>query len=149
MHDGIVSRILLSGLKMGHSDDSESIRVLIVEPLPQQRQELAMLAEQAGFVVSEAEDGEAALELVAAKSPDIIVFDLILPRIDGVRLMEELTLRYGLGRPKALVLTDASRIDLARAWLGAEGYLLKPVDERRFVALLRRLAAAVVRRSAG
>lgn len=121
------------------------VHVLIVEDQQQLRTTLASIARRMSYEVTEADDGEPALESILERTPDIIVLDLVLPRMDGYRFMEELARQFGLGRPRVLVMSESTRLDLARAWLGADAYLAKPFDMDRFTAALRRLALPVVR----
>lgn len=125
--------------------DARPVRVLIVEDEPQLRATLATIARSMGYEVAEADDGEPALAYMLERTPDIVVLDLILPRMDGFRLMEEMVLQFGLGRPRVLAVSESTRLDLARAWLGADAYLAKPFDMDRFKAALQRLALPVVR----
>jgi two-component system response regulator (stage 0 sporulation protein A) len=84
--------------------------------------------------------------LLAERQPDIIILDLVLPRMDGYEFMEALAQRFGRGRPKVIVLSAAERLDLARVRLGADAYIAKPFDVERLRAALSRLAVTLLRR---
>jgi len=90
----------------------------------------AFLGLQDGFeIVGEAADGEEAIERAAELEPDVILMDLVMPKLDGVSAMRELRRRWG-GRgahPRVIVLTsflDDDRL-LPALESGAAGYLLK------------------------
>ena len=115
------------------------IRVLIVDDHAVVREGLrTFLALQDGIeVAGEAQDGEEALERVAELHPDVVVMDLVMPRLDGVGAMREL---QRLERaPRVLVLTsflDDERL-MPAIEAGAAGYLLKNVDPAELARAVR------------
>jgi DNA-binding NarL/FixJ family response regulator len=105
----------------------ERIRILIVDDHAVVREGLrAFLALQDGFeIVGEAADGEEAVERAAELEPDVILMDLVMPKLDGVSAMREL--RHRGGSAHVIVLTsflDDDRL-LPALEAGAAGYLLK------------------------
>jgi DNA-binding NarL/FixJ family response regulator len=108
----------------------ERIRILLVDDHAVVREGLrAFLALQDGFeVVGEAADGEEAVQRAAELEPDVILMDLVMPKLDGVSAMRELRRRGGhASRAKVIVLTsflDDDRL-LPALEAGAAGYLLK------------------------
>jgi two-component system, NarL family, response regulator LiaR len=108
----------------------ERIRILLVDDHAVVREGLrAFLALQDGFeVVGEAADGEEAVQRAAELEPDVILMDLVMPKLDGVSAMRELRRRAGpASRAKVIVLTsflDDDRL-LPALEAGAAGYLLK------------------------
>ena len=118
------------------------IRVLIVDDDESQRTLLAQMTASLGFAVSTASDGEDALERHAAQSTDVIVTDLMMPRLDGFDLLR--TLESMGDRTPTIVLTGVGGIeqgisvvhDLKAFW-----FLEKPVQPNVFRALLERAAA--------
>jgi NarL family two-component system response regulator LiaR len=108
----------------------EQIRILLVDDHAVVREGLrAFLALQDGFeVVGEAADGEEAVQRAAELEPDVILMDLVMPKLDGVSAMRELRRRGGhASRAKVIVLTsflDDDRL-LPALEAGAAGYLLK------------------------
>jgi NarL family two-component system response regulator LiaR len=109
---------------------SEPIRVLIVDDHAVVREGLrAFLALQDGLeVVGEACDGEEAIERATELRPDVILMDLVMPRLDGVGAMRELRIQAPASR--VIVLTsflDDDRL-LPAIQAGAAGYLLKNAE---------------------
>ncbi|HSC04352.1 MAG TPA: response regulator transcription factor [Solirubrobacteraceae bacterium] len=108
----------------------ERIRILLVDDHVVVREGLrAFLALQDGFeIVGEAADGEEAVERAAELEPDVILMDLVMPKLDGVSAMRELRRRGG-GGSKARVIVLTSFLDddrlLPALEAGAAGYLLK------------------------
>jgi two-component system, OmpR family, alkaline phosphatase synthesis response regulator PhoP len=100
--------------------------------------------EQSGFAVLAAHDGEAALDLHARHDPDLVILDLMLPKIDGFEVCREIRRR---GDTPVLMLTARSDdIDtIVGLELGADDYVTKPFNARALVARVK----AILRRSEG
>jgi DNA-binding NarL/FixJ family response regulator len=113
------------------------IRVLIVDDHPVVRQGLrALLSVQDGFcVVGDADDGPAALSLAASLRPDIVLLDLKLPGLDGIKVLESLR----SSDARVLVLTSATEPERARKAVraGAAGVLYKDIDPDALVRAIR------------
>ncbi len=115
-------------------------RVLIVEDDESARVGLTELVKTWGFTVESAPDGEAALAKVTAFRPTIVVSDLVMPRMDGLALLE--ALGDDLSHIYFVLLTAQGTVETAVDALkrGAEDYLTKPVDPQRLRHLLERLS---------
>lgn len=107
---------------------SINARILVVEDDRSQREELAGFLRDLGADVREAEDGKAALAMVAALSPDLCITDFRMPQMDGGELLLEIH-RINPEIPVILV-TAFGTVQGAVAALkkGAADYLLKPLD---------------------
>ena len=123
-------------------------RVLVVEDDPDLSRLMATHLASEGYDVARAPEAAAALELVGAGCVDVVVLDLMLPRISGDGLLVRLREREGTRALPVIVVSakDAvwTRVDLLR--LGADDYLTKPFDldelTARIEALLRRSRSA-------
>ena len=123
-------------------------RVLVVEDDPDLSRLMATHLASEGYDVARASEAAAALELVGAGCVDVVVLDLMLPRISGDGLLVRLREREGTRDLPVIVVSakDAvwTRVDLLR--LGADDYLTKPFDldelTARIEALLRRSRSA-------
>jgi two-component system response regulator ResD len=107
------------------------------------REVLARYLEREGFTVDVAEDGEAALVSFAASRPDLVLLDLMLPRVDGLEVFR----RMRAGASTAVIMLTARGEETDRVVgleLGADDYVTKPFSPREVVARVR----AVLRRSA-
>ena len=116
-----------------------AIRVLIVDDHAVVREGLRTFLElQDGIeVVGEAADGLQALDQAAALAPDVILMDLVMPRLDGVAAMRKLRERSPASR--VIVLTsflDDSRL-MPALQAGAAGYLLKDVEPAELARAVR------------
>lgn len=114
-------------------------RVLIVDDDPSERAELARMIKSLGYDITEAQDGEEALEKLGAAPVDAIVTDLIMPRMDGFRLLRHLLERGDL--TPAIVLTGFGSIREALAIvhdLHAYWFMEKPATREFLAPLLER-----------
>jgi DNA-binding response OmpR family regulator len=121
-------------------------RVLIIEDELPMRTALTDVLAGEGYRVLSAADGEAGLERAQAEKPDLILLDLMMPRLDGYGLCAEL--RRLKSSVPILMLTAKGQVeDRVRGLdLGADDYLVKPFSTgellARVRALLRRTASA-------
>jgi two-component system, NarL family, response regulator LiaR len=119
------------------------IRVLVVDDHAVVREGLrAFLELQDGIeVVGEAADGQEAVEAVASLLPDVVLMDLVMPKLDGVGAMR--ALRERAPRARVVVLTsfldDDKLLPALRA--GAAGYLLKNAEPEELVRGIRAASA--------
>lgn len=101
---------------------------------------------EAGYAVERARDGEEGLRLARAGSWEAAIVDVMLPRRDGISLVEELR-RLGLKTPVLILSARRSVDDRVRGLqAGGDDYLVKPFD---FSELLARLQALLRRASGG
>ncbi|KQR83789.1 response regulator transcription factor [Sphingomonas sp. Leaf343] len=118
--------------------------ILVVDDDPHIRQLLVFALGKAGLGTVEAADGEAALALVAAQSPDLIVLDINMPRMDGLEVCRRV--RADSQVPILFLSSRDDEIDrVIGIELGADDYVVKPFSPRevvaRVMAILRRAAA--------
>ena len=118
---------------------AKPIAVLIVDDHSVVREGLRVFLQlQDGIeVAGEAGDGEDALEQALALRPDVILMDLVMPKLDGVGAMREL--RAGVPESRVIVLTsflDDERL-LPAIQAGAAGYLLKNSEPAELVRAIR------------
>jgi len=111
-------------------------RVLIVEDEENARTGLAELISAWGYRTETARDGVEGLEKIVAWSPEIVISDMKMPRMDGLELLERIA-----DQPQAvavIMLTAQGTIDTAveAMKLGAYDFLSKPVDANRLKAIL-------------
>lgn len=119
--------------------------ILVVDDDAGLRRALRRVLVSEGFEVELAEDGEAALARLRARSFDAVVLDVMMPETDGIEVCERLR-REG-GELPVLMLTarDAVRDRVAGLEAGADDYLVKPFANEELVARVR----ALLRRAGG
>lgn len=116
--------------------------VLVVDDEPAFREGLRQALKQEGFVVHLAADGEEALEVWRAYHPDIVLLDVMLPRMSGIDVCREI--RSVDDTPVIMVSARNEEIDAVVALeVGADDYVAKPYRVRELVARMR----TVLRRS--
>ena len=115
----------------------EVMRILVVEDEPRILAFVTRRLEAEGFRVDAAADGAAALEGVRRARPDLVVLDLLLPRIDGLTVLKQLSGKH----PTLPVVILSARADLPTKLrgfeLGAWDYLGKPFSLDELVARIR------------
>jgi class 3 adenylate cyclase len=114
-------------------------RVLIADDNPANVRILSMRLAADGYEVVTAGDGEAALAAARETQPDLILLDIMMPKVDGIEVCRRLKGAYGASfTPIILVtaMTDAKDI-VAGLEAGADEYLTKPVDHAALSARVR------------
>lgn len=115
---------------------------MIVEDDTNQRKLMATVLEQYGYNVIQAVDGIDALDVLDKKHIDLIILDIMMPRMDGFEFTETLR-QSGCNLPILMVTAKQSPVDKRKGFIiGTDDYMTKPVDEEEMVlrvgALLRR-----------
>jgi len=125
---------ILKGLQMWEKnkllivDDEDALRLLL-------RHEL----EQHGFEVTEAENGEMALEKMQENRFDVVILDIRMPGIDGMEVLK--IIREKNLANKVIMLTGVEELKIARDSLnlGANDFLTKPYDMKTLLACIDRV----------
>ena len=117
--------------------------VLIVDDDPVVRRMLQLSFESEGFDVLTAVDGIEGLEAMRAGKPNVIVLDIIMPKLDGMKVMRELMSDDELrGTPVILLSAKATSLDIELGLkAGAADYVTKPCDPIDLVDRVRSLLA--------
>lgn len=118
------------------------MRVLIVEDEPNIVESLSFVLQRAGYDVTSAADGEMALGLLRAATPDLLVLDLMLPGINGFEVLKAVKANPALGAVPVIVLTAKGQARDRRMAedIGVEGFMTKPFSNREFVELVQGLS---------
>jgi two-component system response regulator MprA len=120
--------------------DHGSAVVLVVERDPHVRELEAFFLEQAGYSVDFAADGLQALEVVQSLRPDIVVTEILVPRLDGLSLCRRIKDDSGLRSTKVLIFSILAASARARE-SGADAFLRKPLAELKLIDTVRELLA--------
>lgn len=117
-------------------------KIMVVEDDPHTRLLFGKILEQSGYSVISATDGVDALEKMDHEHIDLVVLDVMMPRMDGFEFARELR-AADCNLPILMVTAKEGRLDKREGFLaGTDDYMTKPVDEEemllRISALLRR-----------
>ena len=121
-------------------------RVLLVEDERHIVESLSFVLEREGFEVSAAADGESALERLRAERPDVLVLDVMLPKLGGLEVLKLVRADAALRTLPVVVLTARGRPHDRRMAeeIGVEAFMTKPFANQDVVDAVRRLAATRV-----
>lgn len=112
------------------------MKILVVDDLSYNRRTLRSIFLHAGYDIATAEDGVAALEAVRAEPPDLIVTDILMPRLDGFQLCRAVRTDPDLQHIPVVIYTgsytDPADRELGFS-IGAAAYLVKPLEPRELV----------------
>jgi DNA-binding response OmpR family regulator len=122
--------------------EEEKIIILVVEDEEFLRNLLRISLEKEGYGVCTARDGVEALELYAAHEPDLVLLDIMMPRMDGFAVCQELRKRSDI--PVVMLTALNSADDVVHGFdLGADDFITKPFTFKevgaRIQAILRRV----------
>ncbi len=119
-------------------------RILIVDDEPNIVISLEFLMRREGYEVDVAADGDAALARLAEREPDLVLLDVMLPKLDGFELCRRIRADPARRGVKILMLTAKGRdIEIAKGLgVGADLYVTKPFSTKDLVSQVRRLLAA-------
>jgi two-component system chemotaxis response regulator CheY len=117
--------------------------ILTVDDSRMMREMLLMVLQGAGFNVIQAEDGVEGLETLARSSPDVIITDINMPRMDGYGVIEGVRRDPRHRATPILVLsTESSPEKKSRAReAGATGWIVKPFQADTLLDVVRRVSA--------
>ena len=120
-----------------------SKRILVVDDEPSIVTLLKYNLEQAGYTVITALDGEEGLHLAIEETPELVVLDLMLPKLDGLEVCKQLR-QLKINVPILMLTAKDDEFDKVLGLeLGADDYLTKPFSPREVVARIK----AILRRS--
>ncbi len=123
----------------GHLRRGVPARVLVADDNADMREYLIRLLRNAGHRVDAVADGQEALELARAETPDLVVSDVMMPRLDGLRLVAALRADPRTAGTPVLLLSARAGQEASIEGLeaGADDYLVKPFSAAELLARVR------------
>lgn len=125
----------MTKLNVAIADDNERIRTLLDDILT---------AEDDINVVGTAKDGEEAYQLIKEKEPDVVLLDLVMPRIDGLGVMDKIRHDTTLKKlPSFIVVSGITKEPVPEdaISMGASYYIMKPFDSRMIIERVRQIGS--------
>ncbi len=120
---------------------SAARRILVVDDEPHIRKILQFLLEQEGFQVTLAENGVVALELIERNTPDLILLDVMMPKMDGFTVLQKLRETFRTSWIPVIMLTakgeSSEKVRGLRG--GANDYLTKPFNHDELMLRMRNM----------
>ncbi len=121
-----------------------SNKILVVDDDANICELLKLYLENEGYTVFVANDGQAAVDTFAAKEPDLVLLDIMLPKMDGWQVCREI--RKTSSAPIIMLTAKGETFDKVLGLeLGADDYVTKPFDAKEVMARIK----AVLRRTKG
>jgi two-component system chemotaxis response regulator CheY len=120
-----------------------SMTILTVDDSRTMRDMMRMALVEAGYRVVQAVDGVNGLDVLMTETPEVIITDINMPKLDGFGFIEAVRKTERFRATPILVLTtesDAEKKNRARK-AGATGWIVKPFDPVKLVDIIRRVAA--------
>ena len=116
-------------------------KVLVVDDDSHIRDVICFALRRAGFEISEAADGEAALQQIARVRPDLVVLDILMPKMDGFEVCRAVRAAPASDTANVAILflssKDAEVDRVVGLELGADDYIVKPFSVRELVARVK------------
>jgi CheY-like chemotaxis protein len=120
-------------------------RILIIEDDPFSVELYTTLLEALGHTVISATDGEAGLAMARSEQPDVIICDVLLPKVEGIEVVHKLKADPFLKEIPIIAVTclDSARDSDRMQAAGFDGYIPKPIEPRTFTRQIFRFLPTV------
>ncbi|MCW6038175.1 response regulator [Spirulina subsalsa FACHB-351] len=119
-------------------------KILVVDDLSAELEAITQVFAPENYHVLQAKNGDEALTLIEQEKPDLVVLDVIMPKINGFEVIREIR-----GNPKTeklpVVFCSQKDTDIDKTWgmdLGADAYVAKPFDPQQLREIVNRLLMA-------
>ncbi|WP_017306564.1 response regulator transcription factor [Spirulina subsalsa] len=119
-------------------------KILIVDDLTAELAAIAQAFSPENYHVLQAKDGDQALSLIEQENPDLVILDVIMPKINGFEVIREIR-----SNPKTeklpVVFCSQKNTEIDKTWgmdLGADAYVSKPFDPQQLREIVNRLLMA-------
>lgn len=122
---------------------AENKKILVVEDEEDMRDLVAVRLEVAGFDVLQAEDGEVGLKMIREQKPNLVVLDLMIPKLDGFEVCRMVKFDDQLKKIPIVILSAMTQQrDREKAIeYGADAYFIKPFDLGLLITKIKELTS--------
>ena len=118
---------------------ASSKTVLVIDDEPTTLKIVTDSLSKAGYDVLAASSGEEGLKLAQDRNPDVIITDVLMPKMDGFMLFKELKRGEETKDKSVLVLSARQNVGDTFRRFGADSFLTKPVDPQKLIAEIEKL----------
>ncbi len=118
--------------------------ILVVDDDPKNLKLIRDLLQVSGYKTVEATGGEQGVKLAKSKKPDLILMDILMPKVDGYTACREIKMDKATKAIPVVMLTSLDyelNKELGRD-MGADGYITKPVDRQKLLDVISRFLPA-------
>ncbi len=114
-------------------------KILIMEDEPDALMMLSMALKSAGYVVFGAPDGEEGLKIFREEKPDMVILDVVMPKMDGWEVLQRIKAGLKSKRVPVIMLTGKSEDeDKVKGYdFGADFYVTKPYNIQKLLPIIR------------
>lgn len=116
-------------------------KVLVVDDLATELEIICRILQEAGISVERASDGDEAIARIQESPPDLVVLDVVMPRMNGFEVVRELR-----ENPKTkhlpVVFCSQKNTEIDKIWgmdMGADAYITKPFDPQQLINIVKKL----------
>lgn len=116
-------------------------KILAVDDSPSVRKLVEFTLKRGGFLVTTAQDGQEALEIIVRENFDAVILDVNMPRLDGFEFLKRIKANESLAAiPVVMLTTEGHDMDREQASkLGAEAYLVKPFKPTALLEMMNQV----------
>ena len=115
-----------------------TIKVLTVDDEPDVRRLIEVKLKKAGFEVITAADGEEGIEKAKAENPDLILMDVMMPKMDGYTAVQKIKTEMDPAPLVMMLTAKGSEDDVMQGLVGgADDYIIKPFAPRELIARVK------------
>jgi twitching motility two-component system response regulator PilH len=114
-------------------------RILIVDDSPTQTLSLAKILKKNGHDVMTAKDGAEGIQVAKAELPDLVLMDVVMPRVNGFQATRQITKNPSTSHIPVIIVTTKDQ-ETDKIWgerQGAKGYVVKPVEEAILIETIK------------
>ena len=118
-------------------------KILVVDDEPDLQELVKDTLEMAGYIVLTANDGEEGLRSISEDSPDLVILDIKMPKIDGMEVLERVKKDPVLSKLPVIMLTSLKGENIIREAkeIGAADYIVKPFNQIDLLNRVRNIIA--------
>lgn len=116
-------------------------KILVVDDIPSELELICRVLQDAGMSVVRANDGEEAIAHIQEDAPDLVILDVVMPRMNGFEVVREVRDNEKI-KHLPIVFCTQKNTDIDKVWgmdMGADAYVTKPFDPKQLVDIVQRL----------